>query len=292
MKAFLLFLTLWFACLSTGRSQPGAVTVEIALDQEQFLVNEDFPVAVRITNRSGQTLQLGKENDWLTFSVEGRDNIIVSRLKEPPVAGEFSLGSSLAGTKRVNLTPYFEIKQPGRYQVTATVRIPQWNQAITSRPRIFDIINGTRLMEFEIGLPPLAGAPQAPPEIRKYVLQQANYLNQMRLYLRLTDSTGGKTYKLFPIAPLLSFSKPEAQVDRFSNLHVLHQTGARAFNYCLINPEGQIIARQTHDYTATRPTLKVNDEGRIFVAGGIQRVTANDLPAPATPQKDANTQNP
>ena len=46
------------------------VTVDVLLDQEQYLPNEAMPVAVRITNRSGQPLHLGAEADWLTFSVQ------------------------------------------------------------------------------------------------------------------------------------------------------------------------------------------------------------------------------
>src|SRR5262245_18716022 len=49
------------------------MTVEVALEQEQFLGGEALPAAVRITNLSGQTLHLGTEPDWLTFLVESRD---------------------------------------------------------------------------------------------------------------------------------------------------------------------------------------------------------------------------
>jgi hypothetical protein len=44
------------------------VAVEILLDQEQFLRDESLPVKVRVINRSGQTLRLGQDNDWLGLS--------------------------------------------------------------------------------------------------------------------------------------------------------------------------------------------------------------------------------
>ena len=51
------------------------VRVEVTLDQGQFLPGETLVAAVRITNRSGQTLRLGGQPDWLTFSVESHDGL-------------------------------------------------------------------------------------------------------------------------------------------------------------------------------------------------------------------------
>ncbi len=266
------------------QAQVNAVSIALSLDQDQFLSNEDVRLAVRITNRSGQTLGFGKENDWLTFTVESRDHYVVNQLSDVPVTGEFSLESSETGTKRVNLTPHFDFRQPGRYQVTASMKIPQWSKEITSRPAVFDIITGTKLKEFDFGVP--TAAINAQPEMRKYVLQQAVYLSQMRLYLRLTDSTGTITFRVFPIATMVSFSQPEAQVDKFSNLHVLHQIYSHSFNYSVINPNGEVMRQEIHDYTTTRPVLKTDADGKIFVSGGVQRMTANTLPKPA-PVQDA-----
>lgn len=294
MKIVSLLLIFCAAFAPDLRAQIGAVTVELTVEQEQFLSNEDLPLGVRIINRSGQTLNLGKEKDWLTFTVQARDNYVVSQLGDVPVAGEFSLESSLVGTKRVNLTPYFDFRQSGRYEVTATVKIPQWNKEITSRPKVFDIINGTKLREFDFGVPLAKSATNAQPEMRKYILQQAIYVKQMKLYVRVTDSTGSVVLKVFPISPLVSFSQPEAQVDQLSNLHVLSQIGARSFNYSVINPDGEIIVRQTHHYTTSRPVLRTV-EGKISVVGGVRRPASTDLPPALTaqsPKNDATPQKP
>ena len=131
--------------------------------------------------------------------------------------------------------------------------------------------------------------------MRKYILQQAVYLKQMKLYLRLTDATGTTVFKVFPIAPMVSFSQPEAQVDQLSNLHVLSQIGARSFRYCIINPEGNVVTQQTYDYAKTRPVLRATLDGKISVAGGVQRLSSTDLPSPSTaqlPKNDAQTQKP
>ena len=278
MKRIGLWLCFLLAALS---SAPAQVTVEVTQDQDQFLPGETIMAAVRITNRSGQKLRLGTEADWLTFSVESRDREIVPKTGEVPVTGEFLLPSSKVVTKRVDLAPYFSASIPGGYSVTATVRIRQWGRQFSSQPRKFDVIEGAKLWEQEIGVPQPAGATNASPEIRKYILQQARYLkNQLRLYLRLTDATGTKVFRVFPVGPMVSFGQPDPQVDLLSNLHLLYQDKPHSYNYTVFNPDGQIILRQTYDYLNSRPRLHPEGDGRITVAGGTRRVTAKDWPAP------------
>ena len=267
------------------------VTVEVTLEQEQFLSGETLPAAVRITNRSGQTLHLGREPDWLTFSVEAHAGSIVSKSAEVPVLGEFTLESSQVATRPVDLAPYFTLNEIGRYQIIATVRIKDWDVQINSKPKSFDIIHGAELWSKVFGLPVPDGATNQPPEVRKYTLEQANYLrSQLRLYFRLTDASGSKVIKVFAIGPMVNFGNAATQIDKLSNLHVLYQTGARAFSYTVINPDGNVLVRQTYDYIQSRPRLKVDEEGKIVVTGGQRRPTANDLPT--IPEDDAKVEKP
>lgn len=59
---------------------------------------------------------------------------------------------------------------------------------------------------------------------------------------------------------------------------MLYQTGAKAFLYAVVSPEGELEVRQTHEVSATRPTLKAKEDGGIAVVGGLRRVTLGDLP--------------
>jgi hypothetical protein len=255
------------------------VTVEVTQEQQQFLPGEEMQTAVRITNRSGQPLHLGQGQDWLTFTVQGREEEVVQKHGEVAVEGEFTLESSRVATKRVDLEPYFELNHSGHYSVIASVRLKEWNQVITSPPKGFDIIEGSKLWEQDIGVPAVEGVTNAAPEVRKFILQQANFLKtQLRLYVRLTDPTGTKTFKVFAIGPMVSFGRPEPQVDKFSNMHLLYQEGPRSFVYTVINPEGEVIARRTYDYAETRPRLQPDADGRVLVSGGVRRLTKSDVP--------------
>jgi hypothetical protein len=253
------------------------VSVDIVLEQEQVLRDESLRLKVRITNLSGQTLRLGEGKDWLDFSVENRDGPVVLRLGEVPVEGEFTLESAMVAHRAVDLMPYFDLSQPGRYSVRATVKIRQWDREVSSKAQDFDVVRGVKIWEQEFGLPTTSGEPEA----RKYALQQAPFLKERKLYLRLTDLSENHVFRVFPLGPSVSFGRPEMQLDKENNLHVLFQTGARSFGYSVVNPKGELLVKQTYDYANTRPTLKSAADGRILIQGGLRRPTPSDIPPPA-----------
>ncbi|HVU08781.1 MAG TPA: hypothetical protein VHG89_09585 [Verrucomicrobiae bacterium] len=279
-------LSLAVLCLAmlTFFNAPAQVTVEVTLDQDQFLPSESLPATVRITNRSGQSLHLGADANWLTFGVESADGFIVVRHDDPPVIGEFDLGSSEVATKRVDLAPYFVLTQSGRYRIIATIHIKDWNTDITSAPCGFDIIHGAKLWSQTFGVP--GGPSNQPPEVRKYTLEQANYLrSQLRLYVQVSDDSESRVFKVETLGKMVSFGRPEAQLDRLSSLHVLWQNGGAVFTYAVVNPNGEILETEIYDYVNTRPRLSANDNGDIIVVGGVKRVKAETIPAVKAPNE-------
>ncbi len=275
---------LLLACALRATAQ---VSVEIVLEQEQFMRDESLRLKVRITNHSGQTLHLGKEKDWLTFAVETREGAAVPRVGDVPVEGEVSLESSQVGSRLVDLMPYYDLSRPGRYRVSAQLRIKEWGQEITSAPKEFDIIRGAKIWEQEFGVPAASG----PPEVRKYALYQANNIKQLQLYLRLTDPSERTVFRVLSLGRLVSFSRPEAQVGKANELHTLFQTGARSFSYFIINPDGRVLSEQVYDYRETRPVLRRAENGRIVVAGGVHRVKPEELTLPPPAAGPTNADN-
>jgi hypothetical protein len=287
MKIALSILGLALASLFNAPAQ--VVTVQIALEQEQFLPGESLPAMVRVVNNSGQSLHLGADSSWLKFTVESADGTFaVMKLADPPVMGAFDVGSSQAAIKQVDLTPYFATTHTGRYRVAATVHIPEWNTDVASPAKEFDVIDGAPLWSQDFGMPVPAGVTNQPPVIRKFILEKANYLQkQLRLYVLVSDQTGARILKVSAVGPMVSFSQPEAQLDRGSNLHVLYQGGARAFIYSVVNPDGNITQQEIYDYQNSRPRLAVNAAGDIVVAGGVRRVKPGELPSVRTPEEVA-----
>ena len=72
-------------------------------------------------------------------------------------------------------------------------------------------------------------------------------------------------------------------MDKTSRLHILHQNGARTFNYSVVDPDGREVVKETYLYTQTRPALRGDGEGKVFVAGGMRRADSGNANAPAAP---------
>lgn len=280
MKTGLTFLALaaltWFGATAQ-------VVVEVTMEQNEFLPSETMPMAVRITNRSGQPLHLGAELNWLMFNVESADGFIVVKNGEVPVVGEFDLGSSQVATKHVDLAPYFGLMRPGRYRVTATVRIKDWSEAMSSPAKDFYVITGAKIWAQDFGVP---GGTGSTPEVRRYTLEKANYLRtQLRLYVQVSDPSESHVFKVVSVGKMVSFSDPETQLDRFSNLHMLWQSGASFFTYAEVDPNGNILKQEIFDYVTARPRLNINDDGSVSVLGGVRRMKSEEIPVVHSPDQ-------
>lgn len=277
MKYLAVLFALSLAVLKTAAQ----VSVEIKLDQEQYLPNEPLIARVKIRNDSGQTLHLAEADNWITFIVEGTEDVRYVRQRKLPKVKDksFDLESSKTASVNIDLAPCYELNRTGRYKITATVSIPVFNEKFASPAKDFLIGSGSPLWEQAFGVPPEIAppGPDGKPEVRKYKLIQTNPGAEAKLFVRLTDQLN-EDIRVIQIGQLVSFSRPEPQLDRWNNLHLLYQINAHTFLYTMINPDGMVVARERHDQTDTRPGLRYNDEGHISVGGGVRRYTRNDLP--------------
>jgi hypothetical protein len=255
------------------------VDVRVSLTQEQFLPGESIEAAVRIANFTGQKLTFGNRTDWIRFNVESTDGRIVNRISEVQESGEFQLESSTRGTIRYDIQPHFDLSTPGRYRISATVQLAE-DQEYTSPAVHFEVFRGTRLWEREIGI---ETADVSTSNRRKYILQQATHLRNVRLYIRVTDDSEAATFKVIPIGPTVSFGRPSCAVDRKSRLHVLHQISADTYRFHLVTPEGRVETRRIYAFSDRRPQLRVNEAGEVAVIGGERRRASDDIPQETVP---------
>jgi len=283
MKKLLFMLGILVGWVFTSSAQ---VTVEVVLDQQQYLPSESLPVSVKITNRSGQSIHLGETPNWLTFSVESEDGFVVIKNGDAPVLGPFDVESSQMAIKHVDLEPYFTLNKAGRYHVVATLRIKDWSAEEASEPAFFDVINGVTIWTQQFGLPVPPDAATHVPEVRQYSLVKANYLkSQLRLYAQVSNPADARIYKVTNVGPLVSFSQPEAQVDRLGNLQVLYQSGGTLFSYTVMDPNGEFVRREIFDYVNSRPRLSVDTNGDLTVTGGVRRLKPTEMPRVKMPNE-------
>lgn len=254
------------------------IKVGVSFPQEQYLAYEPLVAVVKISNVSGQKINFSNDEKWLDFAIETKTGRIIPKKDDPPMPEPFSVESGEMAVVRVNLEPFYNATQPDRYSVVATVFIKEWNKHFVSDAAVFDIVTGIKIWEKEFGVPPEDSKESPAPEVRKYALLMANFKNQLRLYFRLSNVTEDKVYKMFFLGNLTSIGKPEANLDKFNNLHILHQYSGKSFKYSVISPDGRLFLRETHDYTDSRPRLWLDKDGRIYVKGGARRVANDDIP--------------
>jgi len=278
------FLAGLFLVLATG-VVCGQVTVEVVLDQEQYLRDEPVVMELRIRNQSGRPLALEPTDRWLSLHVESLDGFLLAQRQEALQGERVLLSSSAVATQRVDLTLSYDLGRAGRYQATANVLIPGWDKSFSSKPCKFDISKGVTLWRADFGVPSTGGA----PEVRRYAIQRANYVSRPTIYVRVSDPSDTQVFGVCSLGPIVSFSRPEHKIDDRSRLHTLFQSGARTFKYHVVDPDGRVVIRQTHSYFNSRPKLQ-SKGGRVVVSGGIRRVDRTDLPprelleeAPAVP---------
>jgi len=270
----------WLICVAALALRASAqVSVEAALDQEQYLPGEAMEVAVKISNRSGEKLQFSRTSEWLTVRIEGDGGYMAEASSELPDGADFSLESPRMATKRLNVEPYFHLTKPGRHKLSVRLRLPGYEQPILSPVKNFDIVTGTKLWEQEFGLPDTGH----PPKVRSYMLQQANYLKHLELYLRITDPREQLPLHVVRLGRMVSFGQPTALLDRRNDLHIIFQNGARSWRYCVLTPEGNFSLRQTHAMSENRPRLVVDEQGAISIKGGLRAKSADDLPPDPEP---------
>lgn len=274
------WIALWFA---GALAVQGQISLELSMEQKQFLPAERIPVVVRVQNNTGRTLKLGVRPDWLVFSIESLGGRGVARTRDMALDGEFDLETAERAKFTVDLAPYFDLQRPGTFRVICQMRNPVADEIIESAPAQFDIIHGTKLWSQEFGIAP-SGSTNGPVERRMYHLQQANHLERLRLYVRVTDATETLTYAVFPAGAMASVSRPQPVIDKDGRLHLLHQYGMRSYTYHRVEPDGMVSVRQTWEIGPRRPELRMNDSGEVIVIGGTRRVTSADIPVSKTAQ--------
>ena len=167
MKRIVVLWALLLGFLPLARAQGVAVSATLSLENNQLLPDEKMHLKLAIENRSGRELKLGTTSDWLTFTVLGERNAVVLANWGPTMfisRGKPTCRRERRASREFNLTPYFDFRQPGRYTVKATIKIPQWQQEIAAQQTTFTIVNGLRLAnipELEVGVPLLQSRSQS-----------------------------------------------------------------------------------------------------------------------------------
>ncbi|HWB59183.1 MAG TPA: hypothetical protein VG733_06815, partial [Chthoniobacteraceae bacterium] len=136
----------------------------------------------------------------------------------------------------------------------------------SSMPDEIEVTEGKIVWEQTVGVPANAdekikGAHRT-ISVLTFMQPKYNYL-----YVRVQDKDTNTIYSTSPLGILIATIDPDIKLDRSNTLHVLQLVGPRQFIYSRVDLNG---GYEQVGYSAqkSRPVLKKDNEGEVYVAGG------------------------
>ncbi|HEY8899847.1 MAG TPA: hypothetical protein VIM61_05500 [Chthoniobacterales bacterium] len=251
------------------------VRVDLGLRRSLFIRYEPVIATVTITNLSGRDIELNNVDNhkWFSFNIvsvqQGQADSPV-----PPYNADYSLdpvtipaGQSLK--RAVNITPLYPITEYGIYRVRATIYEAQSRRFYSSNPPLnIEITEGRTLWEQTVGVPANQSTSDG-VETRTLTLLTHRLPDQTQLYLRIQDKERGLIYCTHQLGRVVSFNKPQVEIDANNDIHILQNTSPRMFLYTKVGLDGKILDRKQYSgSTESTPTMRRTVSGDFRVMGG------------------------
>ena len=262
-----LFMFLVLATLLPVAGVHAQLTVRVRMLEDTVLTYESIWINVSIRNYSGRTIDLrpGGEKPWLNFVITDENGSLVRAVGSAMVEGQTLIPPGETVTRAIDLLPLYDLRARGGYRVRA--RVISDLATVESEPARFSIINGRDVTSQTVGLPPKGSGPD---EYRKYSL----FVKQgpergAKMYLCVQDELHQLIYGMLPLGNYLPLVEPEMRTDRDGDVHVLFQSGPRAFVYAHVTAAGKALQRTVYSDMMSRPQL-VAQNRIVSVRGGEQ----------------------
>ncbi len=263
MRGFL-FSVLAGLCLWAAEAS-AQLAVSLRLERDMFLLYESIPVVVNVGNYSGRTIELkqGDNHPSLDFMVAHDDGSMVPRVNEVRSGEMASLPPGQTLSRKVDLLPLYELREPGAYRVQAIVESGGYRAMSTAVH--FSVTNGRELWSQTIGLPVKEDGPD---EYRTYSLMIRRDRQYDIVYACVRDQPNGLVYGMLPIGVYVPLGSPDVRVDKGGDLFVLHRSGPRSFTYTRVSPFGKILDQAVYSDIRSQPRLEIDSDGIVLIVGG------------------------
>lgn len=232
-------------------------------DRTRYLIYEPMPMIVSIENVAAHERTLARKGrsflDFLVTDAKGRPVTIENVLTE----NELFMPPGDVKNVKVDMTPLFSMRDPGRYKIQAVVHIDGEPQMI-SQP-IWVYLDRGRLMWQE--------KRRVGNEVLQYVLLSFNpEPSKSRLYLRVENPDANRVYSTQNLGYLTQVISPKCFFDDEGILHVMHTVGRGSYGYTRASPRGNLLTRKIYDSNPNDPPrLRQHPDGSVLVYGGLQR---------------------
>jgi hypothetical protein len=146
------------------------------------------------------------------------------------------------------------------------------------RPLKFQVVAGVKIAEMRRGVAPRQIG--QPPDLRTYTLRSTRVHGRTHLFLRVEGTRGNemRIYNVMDLGRKVPFGKPQMEMDPKGVTHVFFQFYAKNFRYYQVDPQGQLLVRQTYYFQQYPPALVRDDDGRVGITGAHRELMDDDFP--------------
>ena len=257
---------MWFVATASVHAQ---IELEMSTVGDRFVVGEPVYASIKISNNAGKPIRVGNFPGWMDIAIENKSGGLTTRTSSLAATQGVIVESGKSTDIPIEITELYKLDKRSRYQAKATLRVPGWDQAFSSKEIFFDLVEGNKLWSQKYSSPMLRTA-EGGQRVYSYNLIASQGSDGRRLIVQIKDTTYERIVRSVPVCKMVSFSKPEARIDQVSNLHLLCQYGQSYFTYNIYSPVGELLLRMTYQSAPARPTLETDAEGLIIVQGGLR----------------------
>jgi len=258
-----LLFAFWFGGCSGLWAQ---LDLRLESPKPSYLQYAPIPVAIHLKNLGAQDLVL-QENQcqpWLEMLIQSSDGLLIRPDKPMPMP-DLTLKAGEIRELRLDLAPYFLVRDPGAYRVRASVRVPSGDNLLTD-PVSFLIGRG----EVVWTVPRGDGKDQRIFSLLRYY-EDPN----VGLYLRVEVPGKNQVFPSQRLGPYLPIGKPMAEFDADSHLHLLYPVASGRYRLTVCNQDGDILREENRQETIEKPKLKKSPDGLVEVVGGTVILPSN-----------------
>lgn len=231
-------------------------SVQLTAPNEEVLQFEAMPVDLTIRNETGSAIKFGKylPDANVKFEIRrSRDRFLKKRRDSLFVSG-WSIASQKEGTRRVDMSRFFDVRPVGRYFVRTKIK---WRgKEYRSQEAIIDVVNGMVLLTRDRELP------ESPAVVRTYSLRYWARGDTEMLFLCVYDAKEKRSYGVFELGRIVRVFKPRIEFDPLGNIRIMHlvardviahtyfiatPTGVRFIDQALRNPKGEPVGSSANE---------------------------------------------
>src|SRR5437870_12466371 len=258
-----------FACLFFLVARVEAqIQVDLRLKRLQHIAYEPVMATLGITNLAGRDVELHNADGqpWFGLEVTGSEGQPIAPLTTDNTQLPLKIEAGKRVTQKINLTSLYPVHDFGTYHVRAHIYFVDLSKFFYSQTKVFEVTDARPIWQKTVGIPE---GTSGPGSARTYSLLSNRFPDHTSLYVRVEDKDSGVVYATYSLGRAIAFDEPEAEVDRSSQLHVLHCAAPRIWAYSRIDLNGELVAHASFTQTKSRPRLVHTADGAVAVRGGM-----------------------